>query len=100
MTWPEGVRVTRQEFSRRAFELVIRALEEHYLENGLRRGEADALRALGILGPRRYQLAEYSLLPNVIWTWPASASPRSIWASRHLARSSSTRPRGRGIRVE
>jgi hypothetical protein len=32
-----------------SLELVVRALEEHYRENGLRRGEADALRALGEL---------------------------------------------------
>ena len=32
-----------------SLELVVKALEEHYRENGLRRGESDALRALGEL---------------------------------------------------
>jgi hypothetical protein len=32
-----------------SLELIIKALEEHHLETGLRRGESDALRALGEL---------------------------------------------------
>jgi hypothetical protein len=32
-----------------SLELIVKALEEHHRENGLRRGESDALRALGEL---------------------------------------------------
>lgn len=36
-----------------SLELVVKALEEHYREHGLRRGESDALRALGLLAATR-----------------------------------------------
>jgi hypothetical protein len=32
-----------------SLELIVKALEDHYQEHGLRRGESDALRALGEL---------------------------------------------------